>query len=423
MGTAEELASRLGLAAKADRTRRFYTLKDKVCRIDILREAWRKVKENKGASGVDRETIADIVSKGEEQFLTELQRELQSETYRVQCVRRVFIPKRDGKMRPLGIPTVRDRVVQQAVKLVIEPIFEADFQEFSYGYRPNRSAKQASMQVYKWLNCGLTTVIDVDIESFFDHVNHNKLISFVMERITDGYVVKLIKEWLKAGVVYMSRTTTYPEEGTPQGGVISPLLANIYLNRLDTWWVEFGMDNYHTRMVRYADDAVILTSRDAQYVRDVLEGVVSELDLKLNAAKSRIVSAEEGFDFLGFHFTRTIDKRENRPVTHFSPSRDSTARFRKKVMETIPITRTHLMSEADAVRRLNKLIVGWGTYFSHSHAWRTFRSLQRFIEWKLAKFFSCRHKLKWTVRNRQTFDWFYRTLGLKLFPKITYLRT
>jgi len=196
-------------------------------RMDVLREAWKHVAENRGAPGIDGETIEAIEKRGVDEFLKELQRELVEESYRVQCVKRVYIPKPDGGERPLGIPTVKDRVVQQAVRFIIEPIFEADFQEFSYGYRPNRSVRQASLAVYKWLNYGLTEVVEVDVEGFFDHVNHQHLKTLLMERIADGYILKLISEWLRAGVVYL-HTVTYPEEGVPQGGVISPLLANIY---------------------------------------------------------------------------------------------------------------------------------------------------------------------------------------------------
>ena len=197
-----ELQSSLYQAAKADKNRKFYSLHDKLCRTDLLKEAWKRVEENYGAAGVDKQTIDDIKESGEEQFLAEIQRELSTETYKAQCVKRVFIPKRSGGMRPLGIPTVKDRVVQQAVRLIIEPIFEAGFQDFSYGYRLGRSAKQATVEIRKWLNYGLCNVVDVDIRGFFDHVNHEQLLSFVGDRVADGYVLKLIKEWLRAGVVH-----------------------------------------------------------------------------------------------------------------------------------------------------------------------------------------------------------------------------
>jgi RNA-directed DNA polymerase len=408
----EELQNSLYLAAKNDKSRKFHSLKDKLYGINLLREAWKRVKQNKGTSGVDKETIEDIERKGVDEFLSQLQLKLQQETYIVQCVRRVFIPKPNGKMRPLGIPTVEDRVVQQAVRLLIEPIFEADFKDFSFGYRPRRSAKDASMAVYKWLNFGLTTVIDVDIEGFFEHVNHEKLISFLMDRIADGYIIKLIREWLRAGVVYLDGEASYPDEGTPQGGVISPLLANIYLNRLDQWATELGLDNYNTRIVRYADDITILTNRHevAEHIKDVFSGLLAELDLKLNEEKSRITAAEDGFDFLGFRFKRELDRRRGKPLTYFRPSSDSVASFKDKVRVIIPIRCAHTLTETEAVDKLNKLIIGWSNYFNHSNAKYTYRHLQRFVEWKLAKFHSTKHKQSWTKAG--LYQLVYRTLGL-----------
>jgi group II intron reverse transcriptase/maturase len=390
----EELQNCLYQAAKADKGRRFYSLHDKIYRMDVLREAWRRVKENYGAAGVDRETIEDIERDGVEQFLSELQRQLQTETYRVQCVRRVYIPKRNGGMRPLGIPTVKDRVVQQAVRLIIEPIFEADFQEFSYGYRPKRSAKQASLEIRKWLNYGLTSIIDVDIDGFFDHINHNKLLSFVMEKITDGYVISLIKEWLGAGVLYLN-SMIYPEEGTCQGGVISPLSANIYLNKLDGWWSELGLnrrDTYNAQMVRYADDIVILTdSKETKHIREVFEFLLSELDLKLNIEKSRETDARKGFDFLSFHYVRRQRDRYGKMVTIFFPSLEAGRRFKHRVGEMASRKVAHLKDERTLVRELNRFIVGWTSYFNHSNASETYNHLQSFVEWKFAKFMCFRH--------------------------------
>jgi RNA-directed DNA polymerase len=390
----EELQSSLYRAAKADKVRRFYSLHDKLCRIDILQEAWRRVRENNGAAGTDKQTVEDIERSGVEQFLSELQHELQTETYRVQCVRRVFIPKRNGKMRPLGIPTVRDRVVQQAVRLIIEPIFEADFQPFSYGYRPNKSALQASLEIRKWLNFGLTNIVDIDIESFFDHVNHSKLLSFVMERIADGYIIKLVKEWLRAGVVYLN-TVTYPDEGTPQGGVISPLLANIYLNQLDRRWRELSMDSTrgcNAQMVRYADDIVILTDNgDTKSIKRVLESLLSELGLKMSTEKSRITDATKGFDFLSFHFIRRHIDRHGKMVTTYFPSREAVRRFKRRVGEIASRKVTHLKDERMLANELNRFMVGWTGYFNHSNASETYNHLQRFVEWKFAKFICFRH--------------------------------
>ena len=362
MKSVEELQSSLYQAAKADKERRFFSLHDKVCRIDILNEAWRRVKENRGTCGVDKQTISDIEDSGVEQFLLELQHQLFTKTYRIQCVKRVFIPKRSGGVRPLGIPTVRDRVVQQAVRLIIEPIFEADFAEFSYGYRPGRSARQASTQVCKWLNFGLTNVVDVDIKGFFDHVNHGKLLSFVGERVADGYVLKLVKEWLRAGVVYLD-AVEFPGEGTPQGGVISPLLANIYLDRLDRRWVELGMSRRweeNAQMVRYADDIVILTDcADVVSVWGILVNLLGELGLELSVEKSRITTAEAGFDFLSFHFFRKYRAKKGKVVTVFFPSKNAVERFKDKVRALTSKSVVGLKDEEKLALELNRLIVGW----------------------------------------------------------------
>ena len=397
MKPVESLRSSLYLAAKADRNRRFHSLHDKICRMDVLWESWRRVKENKGAAGTDSQTIDDIEREGVEPFLTQLQGELRAGTYEVGCVRRVFIPKRDGKkkMRPLGVPTVRERVVQQAVKLVVEPIFEADFQEFSYGYRPNKSAKEASLQVRDLIgNEGLTNVLDIDIEGFFDHINHDKLLSFLMERVTDPYIVKLVREWLHAGVVYLG-SVNYPEEGTPQGGVISPLLANIYLNKLDAWWVELGMDRaYNARMVRYADDVVILTdSEEMNHIMDVFEGLLSELDLSLSTEKTRMTSAEDGFDFLSFRFVRRYHPKRGKVLTHFFPSRGALMRFKEKVRFMAVRRFSGAKDERQLAKELNLFMTGWSNYFNHSNAGMAYTRLQEFVEWKFRKFICFRHKI------------------------------
>ncbi len=307
------------------------------------------------------------------------------------------IPKRNGKMRPLGIPTVRDRVVQQAVRLVIEPIFESDFQPFSYGYRSNRSAKQASLEIRKWLNFGLTNVIDIDIDAFFDNIDHDRLLSFVMERAADPYIIKLVREWLHAGVVYLDSVVSYPEEGTPQGGVISPLLANIYLNRLDTWWTELRMDAtrpYNAQMVRYADDVVIFTdSEETYHVLDVFEGLLSELGLSLNTEKSRIASAEDGFDFLSFRFVRRYHPSGGKVLTHFFPSRGALMRFKEKVRFMTAKRFCDDKDEKQLAEELNLFMTGWSNYYNHSNAGRAYTRLQEFVEWKFRQFIRFRHKL------------------------------
>ena len=303
----ELLQRRLYRCAKEDKTKIFYSLHDKICRIDILKTAWKMVSSNRGSPGIDGQTIEDI-QRNEDVFLDELQRELREKTYNVECVRRVFIPKANGKQRPLGIPTVKDRIVQQAVKLVIEPIFEADFKNSSYAYRPNRSARQASLEVRKYINYGCTNVIDMDIKGFFDSIDHDRLIELVMERVSDPYLIKLIREWLRAGVIY-GETKVNPTLGTPQGGVISPLLANIYLNFIDRNWESMRMDNPQTfdaHLIHYADDYVILTSGDTARPMKVITALLSHLKLELNMEKTHIVKADQGFDFLGRNSTTLV---------------------------------------------------------------------------------------------------------------------
>ena len=251
----QQLQEKLGHAAKVNKKRRFHALYDKVYRIDILWEAWRRIRANKGSAGIDGETLADIEKRGEFRFILECHQLLKEGTYHPQPVRRQYIPKKDGRKRPLGIPTVRDRVIQMAAKLVIEPIFEADFQESSFGFRPQRSAKQALDRIRKACNRKGNWVVDVDIQGYFDNINQEKLMKLVEMRISDRRILKLIRKWLSAGVMEEG-TVRRSDLGTPQGGVISPLLANIYLNYFDLLWERHG--SQIGELTRYADDFVVI---------------------------------------------------------------------------------------------------------------------------------------------------------------------
>ena len=419
----EPFLNRLYQCAKADRQRVFHSLHDKLCSMDVLTEAWNRVASNKGAPGIDNETIEDIRNSGAEQYLSALQHELINETYKVECVRRVYIPKPNGKQRPLGIPTVRDRIVQQAVKLLIEPIFEADFQPFSYGYRPSKSAQQASLEIRKYLNYGLTNIVDIDIEDFFGTIDHDKLISFVTERISDPYILKLIREWLRAGVVYNGETT-YPDMGTPQGGVISPLLANIYLNKLDTAWNDRKMNNRYgqnAQLIRYADDMVVLTSKEPSKAMSVIAELTGNLGLRLSPEKTKVTTAQNGFDFLGFHFVRKRNECRKKEVTYFQPSVKAVRKFRDRVRDIIPLTKSHMKSEEQAVSELNLLITGWSNYFNHSNANRIYNSLDHYLAWKAAKFYCKVHKIRFVSSRKDTKQKMYAKGLKRLSGRIHYV--
>ena len=408
MKTLGEMQDSLYARAKTEKDAKFNTLMDKICRSDVLKEAWNLVYANRGSPGIDGESVKQIKER-EEEFLKELREELVNRTYRVESVKRVFIPKANGKQRPLGIPTVKDRIVQQAVKLIIEPIFEADFKNSSYGYRPNRNAKQASEEIRKYLNYGCTEIVDMDISSFFDNIDHRIMISLVKKRIRDSYVLHLIREWLRAGVVYDGETT-YPTLGTPQGGVISPLLANTYLNEVDSFWEEDGKyiaKKYDVHLIRWADDFVILSKRNPEAIMAIMKNLLEKLKLSLNEGKSRITTAKEGFDFIGFHFFRRYITRKGKEVTILQPSRKAVKNFREKAKQIL--NRKNLaINEEEAVRRLNYLITGWTNYFNHSNASRIYNILQRFIDWIFYKFVAYRHKKRHLSISDNIYNRVYR---------------
>ena len=401
---ARKLQRTLYRTAKLQPERRFDLLYDKVCRIDILEEAWRRVKSNGGAAGVDKVSIAEICEYGEERFLRELQQELQTNTYRVNHVRRVHIPKpgQPGRTRPLGIPTVKDRVAQMAVKLVIEPLFEADFCPCSYGFRPKRTPRMALSAIVTSLMAGYTHVVDVDLKSYFDTIDHDLLMGLVQRRVGDLRVLRLIRAWLKAGVME-DGMVRHPDRGSPQGGVISPVLSNIVLHEVDRrWCTSAGQANGRVRLVRYADDMVLLapTAADAQAAWAELQRQFAELLLVVNHEKSRLTTLADGFSFLGFDFRATHGR------TYLWPRQKARANVLQNVRQTV----RSLSSSApldEVIQKLNPVLIGWCTYFRVGHSNRVFHKIDWAVRMELQLWLRRKHRCSWRHAQRR---WDYRFL-------------
>ena len=383
-----ELQRKLYVCAKKSKTRRFHALYDRIYRSDVLWKAWIRVRSNKGAAGVDEITLRSIEEQGAAQFLEGIQADLEAGRYRPSAVRRQYIDKGDGKQRPLGIPTVRDRVVQMAAKIIIEPIFEADFEESSYGFRPKKSATEALEAIRKAGNQGYDFVVDADIKGYFDSIDQEKLMVLVGERISDRRVLKLIRKWMKAGVME-DGTVRETLAGTPQGGVISPLLANIYLHLLDRLWAakcgSLGV------LIRYADDFVVMspTESKAKEALRQIQFVMSKLGLVLHPEKTRMVNLRRGkgsFVFLGC----TIRKKrsiQRKPWWYYMqrwPSPKAMKRIRERVHEMTD-ARHSGEDVKQMIAKLNPVLRGWGNYFRTGNADGKFNQLDKYVYQRLSR--------------------------------------
>ena len=425
----QQLQESLHAKAKESPSFRFYALYDKVYRLDVLRAAYRRCRDNDGAPGIDRQEFDEVEEYGLERWLCEIAEELRTKTYRPQAVRRVWIPKPDGKQRPLGVPTIKDRVVQTALRLILDPIFEADLQPEQYAYRAERSALDAVSAVHRWVCYGHTEVVDADLSGYFDTIPHVELMLSLARRISDKAVLHLIKMWLEAPVEetnkrgHVQRTTVNKDtgRGSPQGSPISPLFANLYMRRFILGWKTLGHEQaLQAKIVNYADDFVILCRGTADKAMQAMRDMMAKLKLTVNEKKTRLCRLpEETFDFLGYTIGPFWSRNKRRMVLGTRPSLKAVKKAKAKISELLSRNRT-LLDEAAVVTRLNRGLQGWANFFCRGPVSTAYRNIdlhtrQLFRKWLVAK-----HKKTGRGINQYPDAYLFEELGLL---RLTSLRT
>ena len=424
----QKLQTALHDKAKGSPNFRFYALYDKVYREDVMAFAYECCKANRGAAGVDGQTFEDIEEYGVKKWLDELTQELRNRTYRPQPVRRVWIPKPDGKQRPLGVPAIKDRVAQTAAVLVIEPIYEADLQPEQYAYRPDRSALDAVRQVHQLLNTGHGQIVDADLSGYFDSIPHADLLKSVARRIVDGAMLHLIKMWLEVPVEETDekgnqhRSTRNRDEGrgTPQGAPISPLLSNLYMRRFVLGWKKLGHEKrLEACIVNYADDLVICCRGRAEEALAIMRNLMTKLKLTVNETKTRVCKLpEEKFDFLGYTFGRCYSSKTGRAYLGTVPSKKRVMRICEAISEMTGRDQI-LLDQGRVVEQLNRTMIGWANYFCLGPVSKAYRAVERHARKRLRQWLCAKHPISWPATRKFPDATLHEVLGLVRLTKRT----
>lgn len=406
----------------------FYSLYDKVCREDVLRHAWQRCRANGGAAGVDGQRFSDIEKAGLGAWLDRLAKEMRERTYQPAAVKRVWIPKANGKLRPLGLPTIKDRVAQMAAVIVIEPIFEADLTDEQYAYRPGRSAHDAIRKIHGWLNRGYCEVVDADLSGYFDTIPHHELMKSIARRIRDGALLQLIRKWLEMPVEEIDnqgrkqRTTASKDsgKGTPQGAPISPLLSNLYMRRFVLGWKQLGLEErLASRLVVYADDFVILCRSKADEARRQMNRLMERLRLKVNEEKTRVCRVpEESLEFLGYTLGRCYSPKTGKVYLGTKPSPKRVQRICEEISE---MTRRQSYHESveQMVVELNRKLRGWGNYFCLGAVSRSYRAVDNHTRQRLRQWLNGKHLSRGTRPVRYPQVYLHARIGLLRLETMT----